>query len=545
MFIAAVLAVSVLGAAHPTSAPTAVVGVGHPGSAPTSVVGVTHRPSTMSPAMVAAIRDYMTAYAGASFAAPSGNRPPMVEGLMAHLARIRLIPAFARKQNVSCNFCHTTIPRLNATGYKFRAAGFRMPEDIGKAPTAKFELGDYFSARMQARFDVQVTNQPNGAPVANLVNGAPGPRTTTIAPSFQEATIYPLSGPWGKNFGSLSELSVSPEDFFEVENAYVRFVTGKENSFFTSRVGVFHPWEGIGASDRPFSNARTLFQTVVQSSGGRAVPYVYQPWGLDEVGAEVGGEFDKLSLRAAVLGGVFMRWEEEANAFIAFPSQTGPWKGANQAVPGLGKPFDYVSHNTPDFSANATYTFNEAGGGVSLLYYHGNIATPTRCNDGTAIGKTNSSTGEVCGVTGSTANAPHGEAGNTEFDFTDATAFRNNFNRVGLYAAYPIGEHIFPMAGYQHGTDTNADGSTFSSNGAFIEGAYSINKYATAGARYDWFRPNTSVKNTQWAFTPYVNIPLQNGFQIIAEYQRRDFELPPGTFHRHNDTFQLRMIFIQ
>jgi hypothetical protein len=420
-----------------------------------------------------------------------------------------------------------------------------MPEDIGKEDKAKFELGNFFSARIQPRFDVQVTNQPNGAGVANLVAGAPGDRTTTIAGSFMEATIYPLSGSWGKYFGSLSELSTSPEDFFEVENAYVRFVAGKENSFFTSRVGVFHPWEGIGASDRPYSNGRPLFQSVVQSSGGRAVPYVYQPWGLDEVGAEIGGEFDKLSLRGAILGGTFMRWSSEANTFIAFPSQTGPWKGANQAVSSLGKPFDYVSHNTPDFSANATYTLNEAGGGVSLLYYHGNIATPRKCTDGTAIGKVNASTGEVCGVAASTTAAPFGAVGNTDFDFTDATAFRNDFNRVAVYAGYPIGAHFFPQAGYQHGTDTNSDGSTFTSTGAFVDGAWSVNKYATAGARYDWFHPNTSVNNKQWAFTPYVNIPFQNGFQLIAEYQRRDFELAPGTFHRHNDTFQLRMIFIQ
>lgn len=518
MFVAALLAVTALGAADRSSTPT--------------------------PAMVAAMRDYMTASAGASVAARSSNRPSSVEAVMAHLARLRRIPAFARRLNLSCNYCHTTIPRLNATGYKFRAAGFRMPEDIGKASTAKFELGDYFSARIQPRFDVQVTNQPNGAAVANLVAGAPGPRTTTIAPSFMEATLYPLSGAWGKNFGSLVELSVSPEDFFEVENAYVRFVGGKENSFFTSRVGVFHPWEGIGASDRPFSNGRTLFQSVVQSSGGRAVPYVYQPWGLDEVGAEIGGDFDKLSVRAAVLGGTFMRWEGEANTFIAFPSQTGPWKGANQAVPGLGKPFDYVSHNRPDFSANVTYTLHEEGGGISLLYYHGNIATPTRCTDGTAIGQVDAA-GVVCGVTASTAAAPHGTAGNTDFDFTDATAFRNDFDRIGLYASYPIGQHFLPSAGYQHGKDTNPNGSTFTSTGAFLEGAYSFKKYATAGARYDWFHPNASVNNKQWAFTPFVNMPFQNGFQLIAEYQRRDFELPPGTFHRHNDTFQLRMIFIQ
>src|SRR6266542_2423918 len=476
MFATILLAVSVLGSGYGTSVPVPTRSDVHRTTAPTA-------------AMVAKMRDYMDAYARGSAAAPSikGNS---VEAVMAHVAKLRLIPAFARKLNVSCDYCHPTIPRLNGTGYKFRAAGFRAPEDIGHESTAKFELGNYFSARVQSRFDVQVTNQPHGAPVANSVAGKPGARTTTIAPSFMEATLYPLSGSWGKNFGSFSELSVSPEDFFEVENAYIRFVAGKENGFFTSRVGVFHPWEGIGASDRPYSNGRTLFQTAGISSSGRSVPYVYQPWGLDQVGAEVGGEWEKVSLRAAVLGGTFMRWEEEANAFIAFPSQTGPWKGANQAVPGLGKPFNYVSHNRPDFSANLTYLLHEEGGGVSLLYYHGNIATPTKCTDGTAIGQVNGA-GEVCGVTGSTAAAPFGEAGNTDFDFTDESAFRNDFDRVGVYASYPVAKRLFPSVGYQRGRDTKSNGGTFTSSGAFLEGAYAVTKYAIAGARYDWFHPNT------------------------------------------------------
>ena len=80
---------------------------------------------------------------------------------------------------------------------------------------------------------------------------------------------------------------------------------------------------------------------------------------------------------------------------------------------------------------------HEAGGGVSLLYYHGNIATPTKCTNGTAIGKV-SSGGEVCGVTASTSTAPYGAVGNTDFDFTDATAFQNDFDRIGFYASYPI-----------------------------------------------------------------------------------------------------------
>lgn len=510
-----------------------------------STLGASHVPPARRSVPAATVRETPSPDASASDDASTITVSPSVVAVMGRIkTRSNFIPAFARKMNVACSFCHTTIPRLNTVGYKFRAAGFRMPEDIGNAETKKFDFGDNISARIQSRFDVQVTNTPNGAAVANMVNGKPGDRTTTIAPSLMEATVYPLSGSWGKYFGSLSELSVSPEDFFEIENAYIRGVWGTEKSFFTSRVGVFHPFEGIGASDRPYSNGRTLFQTSGLSSGGRGVPYVYQPWGLDEVGAELGWEWENVSVRGAVLGGTFMRWDSEANSFIPFPSQTGPWKGANQAVSALGKPFDYVDHNAPDYSAHVMYRFDEEGGAISLLYYKGNIATPTKCTDGTAIGATNSS-GVVCGVTASSAAAPFGAAGNTDFDFSAGSAFRNDFDRTAVYASYPIGKKFLPSVGYQRGTDSKANGSTITSTGMFVEGAYTFSKYVTAGGRYDTFRPNDAVNSRQWAFTPFVNIPLQNGLQIISEYQHRDFELAPGTYHRQNDSFQIRVIFIQ
>jgi hypothetical protein len=465
------------------------------------------------------------------------------------------MPNFARKLNVPCGTCHTTIPRLNETGYQFRAAGYRLPDQIGKADTDKFELGNYFAARVQARYDTQVTNQPNSAPVANVINNVPGARTTTNSFNFMEATLYPLTGAWGKYFGSLAELSVSPEDVFEIENGYVRFVFGNAEKFFTSRVGIFHPWEGYGASDRPYSNGRPFFQTVPISAGGRGIPFVFQPWGLDEAGVEVGGEMNKLSLRGAVLNGTIMRWDEEASSFLPFPAQTGPWKGANQAVSALSKPYNSPAHNTPDFSAHATYRLSSDGGGVSLLYYKGNIATPTHCTDGTAIGRNNTGTGEVCGVTAATAANPYGTAGNTDFDFSNQTAYRNNFDRTALYVSYPV-KNFVPQAGAQLGRDTtpvdpinfptNLAKRKFDSKGLFAEGTYSFNQYVTAGMRYDWFKPKYAAAtfNTQWAVTPYVSIPLQNGFQIIAEYQHRDFLLN-ATNHRQNDTLQARIIFIK
>jgi hypothetical protein len=282
---------------------------------------------------------------------------------------------------------------------------------------------------------------------------------------------------------------------------------------------------------------------------------VYQSWGLDEAGVEIGADIKKLSFRAAILGGTFMRWDDEAKAFLPFPAQTGPFKGANQAVAALGKPFDSVAHNTLDFSTIVTYILHPNSGGISFLYYRGNIATPTKCknSDGTFTPITSTGTDGVCGVSAATSTSPFGTVGNTNFDFTPATAFRNNFDRFAVYASYPIGKRFLPMAGFQYGRDTAPVNPAtfptggllkFNSKGAFVEGAYSISQYVTAGVRYDWYRPRYPLFNRQWAITPYVNIPMQNGFQFIAEYQHRDFQLN-ATNNRQNDTFQIRFIFIK
>ena len=159
-------------------------------------------------------------------------------------------------------------------------------------------------------------------------------------------------------------------------------------------------------------------------------------------------------------------------------------------------------------------------------------------------------------MTGASAASPFGTVGNTDFDLSKATAFRNNFDRVALYASYPIGKRFLPQGGFQYGRDTTPvdpvafptipTPTKFDSKGAFAEGAFVFNQYLTAGVRYDWYKPKFAAAtfNTQWAVTPYVNIPLQNGFQIIAEYQHRDLQLSASN-HRQNDTFQARIIFIK
>src|SRR5499425_3688598 len=68
------------------------------------------------------------------------------------------MPLFARRLGVPCSTCHTSPPRLNETGYKFRAAGYRMPAEIGKDGENKpFNFFDYNGVRLQARLDATST----------------------------------------------------------------------------------------------------------------------------------------------------------------------------------------------------------------------------------------------------------------------------------------------------------------------------------------------------------------------------------------------------
>ena len=116
------------------------------------------------------------------------------------------MPNFARRYNMSCSGCHNGVPRLNEFGFKFRAAGFRTPEEIGKAESSG-NIGDYIAARTQARADWNQTEAPNGAVTLN-----------SKQLTFVEFTVYPISGGFAKNFASLVELSFLPEEAAEVEN---------------------------------------------------------------------------------------------------------------------------------------------------------------------------------------------------------------------------------------------------------------------------------------------------------------------------------------
>ncbi len=389
------------------------------------------------------------------------------------------MPMFARKLDLACSTCHTTIPRLNEVGYRFRAAGFRLPEDIGKAETKKFDLGDYFAARIQSRFDASSTK-------VGLV------ASHRVSMQHFELTAYPLTGSWGKYLSSLVELSIAPEEPAEAENAYIRADKGNQTTFYQARFGIFHPFEGYGASDRPVTLSRPYFQT---SAANFNQSTFFTPWNFDQAGAEGGLDYKGTSLRATVFSGLTLR--EENGVIIPFPAQGGA----------LRKPADIPSSNTVDFQVFANQVLHSDGGGVSAYYYHGNLDLPT--------------------------------AGSLDH------VFQNTFDRFAFYGAYPVLPKLHLLAAAQQGRDHTVQGGTFTSRGYFAEADAPVHDFATIGARYDWFDPSrNAAHNEVRGVFGFINMPLQNGLQFIAEYQNKKTlrGLQPN---RTDNIFQVRVIFIQ
>ncbi len=395
------------------------------------------------------------------------------------------MPNFARKYNATCDMCHTVIPKLTKVGYEFRLAGFRLPDEIGK-DEKPFNLGDFFTARFQSQYKWSQTKPVTGV------------KKTSSQLEFFEFTMYPLTGAWGKNFASLGEFSMTPDDVFEVENAYVRYDYKVGEGIFQMRIGIMHPFEGFGASDRPISISRPL----IQKSTATGNPFFL--WNLDQSGIEAGYYYQPTgtALSLNLWNGVIFK---EDGSGVAEPAQGG----------GISKKQGQPGANDKDFQAVLTQIFpNEAG--ATLYYYRGVVPFPDPNNPSTT------------------------------------TTTRDTFHRFTAYANYwVLPKTINLLAGYGYGSDSLGNYSLAGaanvgkSNGYFVEADYhlKLNDLGVA-ARYDRFDPSNKVNhNSQKAYTVALNVPSNIGLQGILEYQHKDTEKTAGGSDK-TDTVTARMIFI-
>lgn len=347
------------------------------------------------------------------------------------------MPMFARKYKMACSDCHDalTFPRLNKVGYKFRRAGFRMPEQIGQDELTDYNLSDAFSARIQARYTVSHTSDDRTAASTSK---------TSNTFEMREITLYPITGSFMKYFASETEMSFAPDEPTELENAYLRGVHGNQNSWFEARIGLWHPFEGFGGSDRPLGQSRPFFET---QGANQVQDTLVRIWGIDQVGAEVGGQLQDTSLSIAVHNGLNTEVE-----------------GGN--VVGVGITPDQ------DQQKDVLVFFNQILGdttGVSAYYSHGRVHLPT---DPAAF-----------------------------VDGTSEETYADNWDRMAVFGSF--GMPVFTaMAGGELGVDQARDPvsgnrSRFKSWGTFVEGDVALAPFAVGYLRLDYFDPSSKKDENQ------------------------------------------------
>jgi hypothetical protein len=244
---------------------------------------------------------------------------------MAAFSDASAIPAWARRYNVNCSHCHApAVPRLNATGIRFRWAGFRMPEDIGQQVTVE-RVQNYISLRGRMRYNYAKTESQ---PASN----------SSFA--FSDATLF-YSGPFGKNYGAVFEFEREAEDNMELV-AQLQSAWGTETSYGGLRFGQMH-WllrEGLAGFDRPTGISTPLPVSNALTGGG--IPFAF---GNDQLGGEAYYMFGRNRISAEVLNGI--------NA--------------------VGKGDEGDPDTKKDFVITDQYLLDEAGSGITAVGYYGTL----------------------------------------------------------------------------------------------------------------------------------------------------------------------------
>lgn len=95
--------------------------------------------------------------------------------------RAEAIPAFAKKYNAPCALCHTTWPRLNAEGFKYKLNAYQMLDSRDGAETGK----------MSPAFDLHLDTGKANPPISLRLEGGITPFGPKSGPSGNLANNFP------------------------------------------------------------------------------------------------------------------------------------------------------------------------------------------------------------------------------------------------------------------------------------------------------------------------------------------------------------------
>lgn len=341
------------------------------------------------------------------------------------------MPMFARKYKLPCTACHDSLayPRLNDVGYKFRRAGFRMPENIGKDELTDFSMTDYNSMKVEADNTTNVDRKAGTTDSSNTFGG--------------DMELHVMTGSFQKYFASEAELDFAPGNGAAFNNADVRAVYGDEDLWFVARAGVFHPFEGLGASDRFLGPSRPLmFGLVPRQNQSTLVSLAPTRTGID-----VGVQWKNTSLSVEVVNRAHLVASDGAISANATSEDAGG-----------GKDLIVVANQILGTRS-----------GLSAYWAHGQIGLPT----------------EVMAFAAGTSPA----------------TWNNQYDKLAVFASGGWKELLFlggAELGFDHALDVGPGTTTrFTSVGGFVEAELAILPYAVGYVRADYVDPSTSVGSNQ------------------------------------------------
>lgn len=370
------------------------------------------------------------------------------------------LPQWARRYDMSCAVCHTTIPRLSRAGYEFRRQGFRMPDEIGQE--AKFGgLKDLYGVILRAQI-----NATGAATDATAANSKVAPRNEFAEPSV---SFQPLSGAFGKWWAARTELKFSPDEPAEIEAAYARATAVVKDWLLWSRAGVMHPYEGYGASDEPLGNFGPLFLSKSAKNGSFDTLVTLQE--QNQLGAEFGAGYKDTTVSVAVLNG--------------YNTLKG---GANRAD----------DNNLRDLRVFVNQMLGDKAA-VSALYLNG---------------KTSFQRDTTSDITDAGGANPAAWINNYQ-----RLALFANYEVLGdklnVLAGAALGKDHFPAV--PAAATDNSD--RFNSAGWFAELQSKLHEHFMGGLRYDTYRPSTrDAGNRSSAVTLTGALPFEN-VKFSADYR--------------------------
>ena len=392
--------------------------------------------------------------------------------------KVEAMPNFARKYSLGCGSCHDVVPKLNEFGWKFRAAGYRMPDEIGKDQPA-FNLGDYFAGRIN--FSINQSSATAAAP------GSPTVNNFNIA--FTGGSLYMLFGALTKNISSESELGFGTTGSLNVSTASVGYYAGDENNWFSGRIGLINTLQGYGGSDRgwsgsPLMNSAYPISLPAFQASDKVKP-AYTGLTGSNMGIDLGYIFGQATVHAEVLSGYSYTGGKPSAAIGGKPTGIG----AGQAP----------SANSFDYMFWANYILTEDGGGISAAYYLGQADINTN-----AAGTSN----------------------------VDSLFWQNKFSRYAIYASYPIMK-VLLLAGYEGGSDNSwtlknfGYGPDIKSHGYFGELDYPITDLVGVGGRYDAVTPDNSEDNNKISvITAFCDYNFGDGLALTGSYSLKNTDTP-------------------